>query len=294
MLPGLGAVLAHGVAASYDGENGVWSVPRRVFSFNPALSRTDGLLAASIARREGISAEAAAAKLGRAVEDARKSLSAGESVSLGDAGSLRMDGGMMDFTPGAGRLLTPSLAWLPEISVKPLPSAIDEYNKERAREHGRRLAAALSRVARIAACIAVLVALGWIAVQNLTYAPAEQLASMAPAHSPAAIEAPAASQAPVVLVLARAPKDEVIENIPASPVVKPHDGAYCLVVASLASEAEAREFVSQYPGMSLGVLNKDGRFRVYAASAATYEEALEASKNPEITSRFSSAWVCRK
>lgn len=59
IIPGLGAVLAHGIPAFYDESRGVWVAPRRAVAFNPELSRTDGLLAASVARRDSLNIESA-------------------------------------------------------------------------------------------------------------------------------------------------------------------------------------------------------------------------------------------
>ncbi len=154
----------------------------------------------------------------------------------------------------------------------------------------------LRKGSRIAAAAAVLLALGWIVVQNLTYAPDEQFASVAPmTEAVSDRQATPQQMSPVVLVLARAPKDEVVENIPPAPVVKKEDTArYYLIVASLASMAEAEKYVRQHTDINLGILAKDGRYRVYAACGNTSEEVIAASKTDEIASRYPSSWVCRR
>lgn len=70
------------------------------------------------------------------------------------------------------------------------------------------------------------------------------------------------------------------------------DDKYCLVVASLASEAEALEFVEKSKNNQLGILSKDGRFRVYAATGETIRQAQSAVEI--LGDRYPGAWVCRK
>lgn len=67
---------------------------------------------------------------------------------------------------------------------------------------------------------------------------------------------------------------------------------YCLVIASLASEAEALEFVEKSKNNQLGILSKDGRYRVYAATGETLRQAQSAAET--LGGRYPGAWVCRK
>lgn len=70
---------------------------------------------------------------------------------------------------------------------------------------------------------------------------------------------------------------------------------YCVIVGSLNSEEEAREHMARlsrnYPH-PLGVLIKDGRYRVYAATGATKAQANAAVRS--LSGRFAGAWVCSK
>lgn len=300
IVPGLGAILAHSVAPYYDVENECWTAPARVFSFNPALSRTDGLLAGSVARREGISVEAASAIVKKEAEEMLAVLDNDKHLTLGAVGSLDMDDeGLLSFTPGNALWLSPSCLWLPSINIKPLQRASElaRIHEDIARK--RDLPYFLRRCGQIAACIAVFVTLGWIAVQNLTYAPEEQFASMWPnvtGEQKSTVKG--AENSPVVLILSQAPKDEVIENIPSENIVKSQGNVaaskkYFLIVASLASQEEANEFLRQNSDFNLGILAKDGRYRIYAASGNSIEEVTAASKEAGIASRYPNSWVCR-
>ena len=298
IIPGLGAVLAHGIPAFYDESRGVWVAPRRAVAFNPELSRTDGLLAASVARRDSLNIESATTVVRNEVDKMRKELELTGRLQLGSAGTLDLTAeGNLSFTPGDAACLSPSFAWLPSFAATPLESASELARRREATERKETwLPYLLRKGSRIPAPAAVLLALGWIVVQNLTYAPDEQFASVAPmTEAVSDRQATHQQMSPVVLVLARAPKDEVVENIPPAPVVKKEDTArYYLIVASLASMAEAEKYVRQHTDINLGILAKDGRYRVYAAFGNTSEEVLAASKTDEIASRYPSSWVCRR
>ncbi len=302
IVPGLGAILAHCVAPCYDDENECWSAPSRVFSFNPDLSRTDGLLAGSIARREKISIEAASSIVRKEAEELLLSLDVNHQISLGNVGVLTMDDkGLLSFTPGDMPWLSPEYIWLPPVYIKPLKRASELVKIHEKDELRKEWPYILRRCGQVAACIAVMLTLGWIVVHNLTYAPEEQFASMLPnvSSSESAAQHQQSSDAPVVLIMSNAPKDEVIENIPVKEVVnkeKESESApnYYLIVASLASQAEADKFLRQNSDIHLGILAKDGRYRIYAASGNTAEEVLAASKSSEIASRYPQSWVCSR
>ena len=298
VIPGLGAILAHGVAPYYDAEQSRWLAPRRVLSFNPALSRTDGLLAASVARKEQISNETAAMSVRKAVEDMRRCLDAERRLEIGSAGVLEMTAdGLLSFVPGKSEWLSPCVMWLPSPEIPLLPKASEISDAYAYQARRRRLPAIARRVAQIAACIAVLLGLGWVAVENLAYVPQEQLASIGPVGSQDNSALAFADNKPVVVVLAKAPADEVIENIPVKPIVSRLENdsdAYYLIVGSFVTRDEAEAYLSQHTEIPLGILAKDGRYRVYAASGATSAQVYAAARTEAISSRYPDSWVCRR
>lgn len=64
---------------------------------------------------------------------------------------------------------------------------------------------------------------------------------------------------------------------------------FCVIVASFPTMGQARDFISAKGG-DLAILEKDGKCRVYAATAPTYE-AANALRN---TCGVADAWVCRR
>ncbi len=299
VIPGLGAVLAHGVAPRYVAEEGRWIAPRRVFSFNPALSRTDGLLADSVARKRQISKDAAASEVRKAVESMRRMLEAEHRLDLGAVGVLEMNGeNLLSFTPGKCDWLSPGTMWLPSPTVGLLPKASDIVRKHEAIDRRRDVSGIMKRVAQIAACVAVMVGLGWAAVRNIADVSGEQFASIAPAHTDNVVEPGImADNTPIVVILAKAPADEVIENTPVKQAVSVTDNksdSYFLIVGSFNTRNEAEKYISQHTEIPLGILEKDGRYRVYAAGGSTAAEVYAAARSETISSRYPDSWVCRK
>lgn len=301
VIPGLGAVLAHTEAPTFDTSTDRWSAPRRVFSFNADLKRSDGLIATSVARRCGISAEAASQRVRCDVEALISCLEQGGRGSLGAAGALsRTSTGSLIFEPGNAAWLTPGLMWLPSFEMAQLQSGISEQQRLAAEMRRRTTFGSIARqVGRAAACIAILLGLGWVVVQNLADVGGQQFASLIPNPTENIASAPkvAESTAPVVLIMAKAPANENVENIlPEADVIsaKPNAGYY-LIVASLANRSEAEKFVSAYEGkVQLGILETDGRYRVYAASGDNATDVMQQGRKAEIAAVFPDSWVCKR
>ena len=67
---------------------------------------------------------------------------------------------------------------------------------------------------------------------------------------------------------------------------------YCLVIASLPTMELAEKYIGENNNYNLGVLAKDGKFRVYVATGNTTTEVLAGKKFADIETRFADAWVC--
>lgn len=88
------------------------------------------------------------------------------------------------------------------------------------------------------------------------------------------------------------PKAEATKALKSIPegMQKAQEGRYCVVVASFPDINQANRYISQNSSRRLNVLHKDGKYRVYAASAATPAEA-------EMLKRKigqQDAWVCAR
>lgn len=294
-LPGVGALLVHGVPPCYDERTGRWTAPSRVVSFNSDINRTDGLLARSVARREGISHRQAVNTVERGVAELRRRLDANAGVALGHAGRLsRSSEGRLSFEPSADwAKSSPAVMWLPDVEAPVCRTAGAQIPGTMNYEPSRRRRA-LSLVGRAAACIAVIMALGWVVADNLRSGNSEQYASVAPVETSALIERPGEASAPIVWLMKHHDDAVVeVEPKPESCVITEAPGYY-LVVASLADRKEADGFMARYPGQKFGILLADGRYRVFTHKAATAAELYSVAAGAGYRSEFPSSWVCRR
>lgn len=307
ILPAIGAILAHDVAARPHESGGYMLPPQRVFTFNPSLDHNDGMLAASIARAEGINYVQASQMIDARMQEMRSRLRDESYLDLGRIGSLvRNVDGSMRFDASSSTDLSPSCMWLPRLDLslyaarEEIETATAEY--ERTLRRPRRVA---RYIRRVAATLAVLI------VVAFTFTHPRAIDN--PQKASLGIEMPETATSEPVLPLAAeatAPVRLVIE--PHADAATPVDTAaynamryaarhraesvkrYCLVIASMSTEEEARTFIARHGDTELGILIKDGRFRVYAAEGATIAELNQLASSPQFGSRFPSSWICRK
>lgn len=110
IVPGLGAFIATEEEACIDLEKGVIRPSRREISFNSSVVTDDGLLAHSIARREGISYEDARRILARLCERMAADLDEEGEVSVGMTGRLVKDTeGLINFQPRRSAILSDTI-----------------------------------------------------------------------------------------------------------------------------------------------------------------------------------------
>lgn len=321
IVPGLGAVLARNVSAEESADCGRWTPPCRNYSFNGSLTETDGLLAGSVARALGISHERATELLADELVGMRRQLDHEGSLSLGRVGRLyrESDAGVV-FEPAEKDLLTPFATWYRPFELRPVAVATAEVSDDESLRKVAKLTP-FGRFMRIAAAIIVLVAVGLavstpVSVEDAQYASLTLPAVTSPkkATVPAVTRPAEVTSEAVAATETVAPKLELSNRIeipvavaeksvkakavkPASSIRLNDFDEYCLVVASLVSEEAAGQFIldesRRNPGLAMGILEQNGRYRVYAATGKTQAQALSAASNPKI-SRYKGVWVTRR
>lgn len=102
---------------------------------------------------------------------------------------------------------------------------------------------------------------------------------------------------------AKAKKSEIVSqnlqndnnaSIPATSIRFNASDEYCLIVASLPTKALAERFIAESGNGNFGILEKDGRYRVYAATGTTSNQAYAIARDNGLFKRYKGAWVCRK
>lgn len=240
--------------------------------------------------------------------------------------------GLMYFEPSGcfispQTMWLPSLSLRP-VSVVAGMRAAEAVRSQTGAEHGRFGRFAI-RATRVAASLALILALSFVLttpidVDNAQYASfgvenfeLKTPANVADSHKTNLIQMPgdAASQALVLVIDRRNDAATVVDTASHNAYIRSvaarrdaeiasnvkgtssaprfvDDDPYCLVIASLATESEAQKYLSQHPDQKLGILAKDGRYRVYAATGLTSRMTAEAADG--LADRYPGAWVCRR
>ncbi len=301
-LPGIGTFMPVGRSASFDGD--VLSAPCASVAFEASVYATaDSSVADSIMRREGMDAEACADIVAQECASVRKRLDHGESVALGNAGDLSAARSGSEFTPGG---IFATNGWLRPLDLKPLEvrrASEAEIAKatEALEERRSSLIRSLSRTASSAAAIAVLALITFIWAQlpgrsqRQPQTASFGIESIAPREAEPLIVTPGATEPALVLIL-NTPADGVAPAKQRRDKTQAEAGRYVMVVASLASQAEAEEFVAQRStaDFPLGILPTQGRWRVYALTGETIDAISAEARDRDIYSAYPSAWVCRR
>ena len=331
VMAGLGALVAQREPAKFSADGRMLLPPRRSLVFNNALTHDDGLLAGSVARRNGISFQSARAEVTRQIELLRSRMAAEGSVELPRIGSLSLSAeGLIDFTPEAvAPIVNAFYSALPSLRLSTADAAADDADTfeptilEVDTTLGRRIAAKLLKAGKYAAVVAMIFAAGAaLTTPVLLDRPADRAALSLPAVTPAK-----KATLPAALTVAMQPQanfgpeakepsdnsetsesSELSDNsepsTPSQPkgLVKvsdykgsdPADSFSCFViVGSCNTEAEARRFIARKGSdADLRILNADGRFRIYSAMSNNPEAANTfKSTDPTIRAQFPDAWV---
>jgi hypothetical protein len=121
IVPGLGGFVAnYRAAAINDGQN-LFLPPAKEIGFNRSLSHNDGLLNDHISRGEGVSYAEAVLLVCKFVEETKQHILGGQSVSLGEIGSLKGDAiGNLLFSPADTNSFLPDAYGLTSFRFEPV------------------------------------------------------------------------------------------------------------------------------------------------------------------------------
>jgi len=328
IVPGMGAFLCNYAPAHFDAANGlVLNPPGRKLAFNPMLSESDGVLVHSISRKEGISYENATRRLSMEVETLRHELDESGELAFGRLGTFHKGAeGQMCFMPNALPSLNGFFFGLLPVTAVP----IDERKESATAPYATAIVESAMKVANkrnwrayasgIAASLAVAVTLAMFIMSPIHINKPTLEASIAPvaaetdaldteehiriANNPTE-EVAAATNNIATTETATEPVSASISDKPSTttaetdkPITKPSEvlmrfnnsDPFCVIVASFPSKGQAETYLRQHASQTLGILEKDNRFRVYSATAATFKAANE----QKLLSGQEDAWVCRR
>ena len=322
VVPRLGAVLARHRSAGIDSGKDLITSPGRTYAFNSELTVSDGLLEQSVARAEAISHENASRLIARDVDAMKAQLHSQGILSLGRAGTLKYDraSDVTIFLPFDTDALTPLSSWIAAVPA----SKTAVINEEPVRPENKTIPVPAirpwKRIARTVAAVAAVIAVALvsstpISVEHANYASLALPSVSAPktayvpsaglpvlnlaiddTHMPALVDTAARHEWQRVHASPAPQAQKTFQNTYESESNLSATNLYYVVVASLANEADAAEFirytVKHYDG-KLSMRRKGKHVHVYAAAAPTEQQA-RALLNSGIASTFSGAWICRR
>jgi hypothetical protein len=366
-VPGIGAVMVRYKSASFDENNPMILLPpSRELAFNGGLVQSDGVLESSVARKNGISFEAARRMVAEEAESLLHQLKTFGELALGHLGVLQVtEYGSVVFNPastaawdsryfGLRKLqLTPAEAQPAPVqqpavaAVAPATPAakpaakfpeITPWTPEQ--EEVKPVGGWKRSIVGIAASLAVIITTTlffWNPIKmdnepmKASLAPSERVeasrndnAAVNTSAIPAAVASESASQKATPATAPASSQNDAVQTVTApannvateavaapdasataakasasapaastaaaKPTIHFNEGdAFCVIIASFPDADQASVYLKEHSSKSLGVLQQDGKYRVYAATGATYEEA---TTQKSIVGN--GAWICRR
>lgn len=299
VVPGLGAFLVHETPSFYDSEACRFMPPSRSLGFNQALTINDGLLVESVARKRGLTLDSARVEVESVVAAFRHQLMAVGSLSLGSLGVMTCKDDTLIFEPSSSSVVTMRYAGLKPLAVSPLVEESNEAD-DRIAVVGRREVSVPVPLKIAASVIIILVACGVFFTADSLIGNRQTNYASLDSGLRAQVEYPVMSADDSGLAVSReielniaAPRQESIAeaSAPVIEVEKPSaPGRYLLVVGSFPAMKQALKHIGD--DNRLAVMEMDGKYRVYAASAATNAEAH--AKADALRGEFPTVWICRR
>ena len=289
-VPGLGTFVSRRVSSTLN-DNGV-AAPGATTSFesyNGILADDD--LCASLSRALECDTTQAAAIISDDIEGIRREISLDGMSAIPSCGILRSNGTTLTFETATYD------NWLQDLAIEPLgkleTTDVVDAAAELRREAFMR---SLRRTASSAAAIAIFALIAFIFSQmpgRQTGDP--QVASMGFEKSALPVQpiAPGVQAEPSLVLIFNTPADAScpVESEPIAIAQLP--AKYCLVVASLASRADAEDYVRTY-GPEYKILEKDGRYRIYTLTGDSFDTLNSAATASGEYTRHPNAWICRR
>jgi len=294
IIPGIGAVLAHYQGARIDCDTLSIMPPTRIFAFNPALKQSDGLLACSLAKAEGISYDAANAIVASSTEAMLRQLYAQGELPLGRLGILSIadSSSAPVFRAFISPMSSSATCGLPLVDFNAAAPA--QVESAPAPVPAVRAYSPAGRFVRIAASIALLIGICMVASTPISVDNAT-LASLTPSVQKASIEdllptdATAEKQMPAELRIIGSTSPIAETEEPAETQAQPTP-KYLVIVGSFTSVDEASRFISLNDS-SWQIIEAEGRIRVYSEGFADLSKAYMAVRHNQ--EKYAGAWVYR-
>lgn len=313
IIPDFGALVAHYQSAYIDKETGIMMPPSRLIGFNPTIKHNDGTLASSISRRCKISYDSAVSSVAEQVNTMRYQLDAEGEIAIGRLGLLKKNStDNIEFEQQVHFATSSEFIGYSPISIIPISKKSEENtNNISATVKKDTIQFTIKRdFYRIAASIAVIICLGFMLSTPVIEHNAD--------YASLSVTTNNIEYTPITRIIPQISPDDIMISIPSDENAKisvdtlnnkiditnvntindngyriNSDDNYCLIVASLASRELAEKYIAN-SNDNLGLLEKDGKFRIYASTGTTPKQAMEPTGHESFAKKYPGAWVCRR
>lgn len=301
VAPGLGAFLVHESEAFYDEAGSRFMPPARLLGFNPDVNLNDGLLVQSVARREHLSIENARQKVDAAIASFRRQLEEGSVLPVGNLGEMSMVDGRLIFEPSDSSAVAFRYRGLTPLDITPLAASADSEADDTAAEilkaptvFNRALKVAASLIIVLLACGIFLTTGNLLGDRqsadraSLDSSLRQNISAVRPAPDTMECDPPISREITLTIAMPAPEADATSSSATSSGAPVPD--RYLLVVGSFQTLTASQRFVGS--DTSLSILEMDGRFRIYAASAPTFAEATRLADI--VREAHPSVWICKR
>lgn len=289
IVPGLGGFVANFKSATIHPEQNLFVPPLKEIGFNRSLLHQDGLLANHIAIEQEVSYAEASGIISAFVGDVRTRIAGGETVAMGEVGSLRGDAiGNILFSPNDSASFLPDALGLSTFRFEPL--GYKHVAKIEQKMHVPRMMQ--NRSPRywtaVAAMIAGLFFLTTFELKMPEVSEAGFSTLLVPVTEQAAVEV---TETEAFLLESELEEESVVSVTEVPAVKKRHH----LIAASFKQAAPAdqsvRSFVQEGFSQAQVLADASGRFRIALESFEKRQDAINAMQKYRQQSRFASVWV---
>lgn len=286
VVPDFGAFICQNVPATCV--DGTFCPPMRKVSFNGALTHNDALLANALMNDRGCSYNAAVEMVTADVKAMKDELIENQYMDFGSLGSFSYsETGCLVFEPGeASDVVNMMNFGLPAFSLEAVQAEEETVGTQ------SRIARFRKNVIRVAASVAVIVVM---ALTLTTPISVDSYPDKAGVATITAVKQPVKQAVKPAVV---EPQKTVEREEAPVEVAKPetHKTEYAVVIASLRSYEQARQYVESSSEKDLTIIDAprgSSVYKVALASGDTREEMDAFVKDNGVAERYPDVWVCR-
>ncbi|MCH5216883.1 MAG: hypothetical protein J1F10_08055 [Muribaculaceae bacterium] len=297
IVPEWGAFIIQREKATFCVDNQLIKAPYTSLSFNSEINHNDGLLAMSIAKKDGISFDSANKLLQSEVDTLKVLFDGQQELHFGEIGTFKNENSRKIFCPDNSVINTLyGECSLHNISVKTVEELLQDRGRDKERGKGKVF---LTRVANYAASVVIL--LGLILTLstpiNINLSSSEQASLNLLKQQERLISEVESKSGELLISMPPATSISKISESDNNGLKNTHDctdDIFFLIVASFPTEKDAMRYISESNDNQLKFICMDGKFRVFISSAAEHQSIVKERKNVIASGKYADAWICKK